>query len=127
MGSKMEKILAFQVKEEQLGRIRRAAGNLKVRVETVAAEHFRQNLGELEKQADAEPVQVYDGEVPEQSLLVFCNIENKKLDKLLAALRKNQVQVDYKAVLTPTNRTWNILRIYAEMEREKRAYEEMKG
>lgn len=35
--------------------------------------------------------------------------------------RKNKraVRIDCKAVLTPTNREWNVLRLYAEPAREK--------
>ena len=60
--------------------------------------------------------------LPKGSLLLFCDIEDIKLDKILAALRKNQVMVTYKAILTPTNKKWNVLRLFVEMEREKKSY-----
>ena len=61
--------------------------------------------------------------VPEESMLVLCDFSEKRMDKLLAALRKSQVQVDYKAILTPTNRKWNVMRLLLEMRTEKAAYE----
>ena len=35
--------------------------------------------------------------------------------------------VDYKAVLTPTNRKWNVMRMYLEMQAEKAAYQKNKA
>jgi hypothetical protein len=49
------------------------------------------------------------------------------MDKLLASLRRDQVVIDYKAVLTPTNRKWNVMRMYLEMQAEKAAYQKNKA
>ena len=49
------------------------------------------------------------------------------MDKLLLALRRDQVTIDYKAVLTPTNRKWNVMRLYLEMQAEKAAYQKNKA
>ena len=49
------------------------------------------------------------------------------MDKLLASLRRDQVVIDYKAVLTPTNRKWNVMRMYLEMRAEKTAYQKNKA
>ena len=53
--------------------------------------------------------------------MVFCRLPDKVLDRVLAALKRKHITVDYKAVMTPTNAKWNILRIYFEMEREKKS------
>ena len=47
------------------------------------------------------------------------------MHKLLTALRKKRVQIDYKAILTPTNSTWDVLHVYLEMAKEKAMYEKM--
>ena len=64
-------------------------------------------------------MEIFDGTPPGESMLVFCGLGEGQLDKLLAALRRNEVHVDFKAVQTPTNQQWSALRLYAEMEREK--------
>lgn len=128
----MAKILAFGVQAEELAKIKKAAGGLKLRVETVPAFLYRQSVGALagrKVESLAETVQMaaeaelYQGEPVRESMLVICGLEEKQLDKLLAALKRCEVQVDYKAVLTATNGAWNVLRLYAEMEREKQAYQ----
>jgi hypothetical protein len=50
----------------------------------------------------------------------MCGFSEKEMDKLLAALKKAQVPIDYKAILTPTNRRWNVLRLLLELGVEKR-------
>ena len=58
---------------------------------------------------------------PEASLLLFCGLREKRLDKLLFELRREEVTVEYKAILTPVNRTWTLRHLYLEMQREKAA------
>lgn len=120
----MEKILLFQ--SELYSQIKAIASPLRIRVEEFDAGCMKTTLDELySKGKDASYVEAYTGEVPKESLLVFCNVEDKKLDKILAQLKKKGLHIDYKAVMTPTNAKWNILRIFFEMEREKKAYEAM--
>ena len=55
------------------------------------------------------------------SLLLLCGLREKRLDKLLFELRREEAVVEYKAVLTPVNRTWTLRHLYLEMQREKAA------
>ena len=43
--------------------------------------------------------------------------------KFLFELRNKQSSIDYKAVLTPTNRTWNVRRLFAHMAMERMSHE----
>lgn len=115
----MEKILLFQ--SLHYPEIKAAAGSLRMKVEKVEAAYYKEPLDRLYKGVD-KPQEEYQGEVPGESLMVFCNIPEIKMDKLLVLLRKKHIPVDYKAVMTPTNSRWNILRLYFEMEREKKAW-----
>lgn len=115
----MEKILLFQV--EDIAAIRAIAAPLHIKVEPVGVSYYKESLGSLYRGVET-PVEIYDGEVPAGSLMVFCGVRDKALDKVLAAMKKKQISVTYKAVMTQTNARWNILRIYFEMERERQAY-----
>ena len=59
----------------------------------------------------------------EPGMLLFCDVTEKHLDKFLSELRNKQSRIDYKAVLTPTNRTWNVRRLYAHMAMERMSHE----
>lgn len=124
----MAKILAFGLSSDELMKVKRAAGGLKLRVETVPGTLLRQTIGALasqridtlaEKMHQGAEMEIFDGIPPGESMLVFCGLGEGQLDKLLAALRRNEVHVDFKAVQTPTNQQWSALRLYVEMEREK--------
>lgn len=47
---------------------------------------------------------------------------DKHMDKLLFEMRQKSFDVSFKAVLTDTNRKWNIKQMLVEMRREKFEY-----
>ena len=58
------------------------------------------------------------GPLPE-SVMVFCHLTAPHLDRLLPELRKIGARGCLKAVLTPTNKTWTLRQLYAELCRER--------
>lgn len=114
----MEKILLFQV--PNAAEVRRALAPLHIKVEEVETKDFRKTLEAIYADDDTAG-EIFCGEAPQESLMVFCRLADQMLDRVLAALKRKHISVDYKAVMTPTNAKWNILRIYFEMERERSA------
>lgn len=130
----MEKLLLFHLSDTDSKKIARIAAQLKFCFETVEASDYSQPLGVLadsrrrtERCAGAPrlsehpPADVSAKPIPKDSLLLFCGFSDKRMDRLLFALRSESVSVDFKAVLTPTNRTWDVRRLLLEMHREKAA------
>ena len=71
--------------------------------------------------ADVAPVMPYSGGPLGGRMIVFCELENR-LDTLLPALRKAGAGPEcLKAVLTPSNRNWSVLKLYSELLREHQA------
>lgn len=121
----MEKLLLFHLTDTEAKKIKQAARNLKIRCESIETAAYSQPLEALVSGKPSPLAAPFTGEVPPESLLLMCGLSDKRIDALLLALRKAGVQVDYKAVLTPTNRKWNVLRLLLEMRAEKAAYEKM--
>lgn len=119
----MEKILVFQSTETE--KIKNIAAPLHIKVEEIAPVRFRETIGVLAGTVKAKEEQPFLGSLPEGSLMVFCQVTEEHFDKILAAMKKNKIPMTYKAVMTPTNAKWNVLRLYLEMETEKRAYEQL--
>ena len=119
----MEKLFIFHMEDAELKKLKQIAGVLKIRTQTIDTADYLQTLGDLVSGKKNPLVSPYEGEIPEESLLLLCDFEDGRMDKLLLALRRKQVRVDYKAILTPTNRSWNALRLMLEMKAEKAAYE----
>ena len=95
----MEKVLLFQVNDSDADKIRNILGTMKIRVQVVAPGDFMQTLGNLAEGKKQEMLPVYTQKAPDK-----------------------QIRCDYKAILTPFNKAWNVLRLYAEMAREKAEY-----
>lgn len=117
----MEKILAFQVKETDLQKLKELAGGMRIKLIVIEKVDFRQTVSNLLLQKKNPLVEPYTGKLTE-SMLLFHDFTDKRLDALLKALRREQVGVDYKAVTTETNMKWTILQLYFEMEKERNAY-----
>lgn len=65
----------------------------------------------------------FTGKIPDESLILFCGISDKKLDKILFKLRNNEnINVTYKAILTPSNSGWTVLHLFLELAKEQAAY-----
>lgn len=65
----------------------------------------------------------FTGKIPDESLILFCGISSRKLDKILFKLRNNkEINVTYKAVLTPSNSGWTVLHLFLELAKEQAAY-----
>lgn len=121
----MEKLLLFHFNDTELKKLKQAARSLKIPYEQIKTADYTQPLAALVSGKKNPLTAPFAGEAPEESLLLLCDFSDKRMDALLLALRKAGAQIDYKAVLTPTNRKWNVLRLMLEMRAEKAAYEKM--
>ncbi len=119
----MEHLIAFHFNDTELLKLKQLAAILKIPFKTVETTDYYQTLGALASGKTNPLVKPFTGEAPAESLLLLCGFSEKRMDKLLLSLRKRQIQADYKAVLTPTNSQWNVLRLMLEMRAEKAAYE----
>lgn len=111
----MEKILLIHGDEATERKVRNVAGRLKMNMERLERPAGENRLEDLAQGR----VTTEDPESTEPSLLLFCGLREKRLDKLLFELRREETSVDYKAILTSTNRTWTLRQLYLELEREK--------
>ena len=96
-----------------------------IRIKTVEKADYLKPLGELAGEEDIEPVDsCFEGEGFEDEMLVLNHFTESQTNYMLAYLRKEKIQIPLKAVLTPTNRHWNSLELYAEIKKE---HEQMAG
>lgn len=121
----MEKLLIFHMEDSELKKLKQIAIAQKIRYELVEPSLYMQPLEAIVSGTRSLSAPDASVKEPDESLLLLCDFTEKRMDKLLAALRKARVQVDYKAVLTPTNRKWNVMRLLLEMRAERASYESM--
>ena len=65
----------------------------------------------------------YDGPGFEEEMAVLANLSSGRVDAFIKALRKTGVgKINYKAVLTDTNKNWDSVKLFEEIKKE---HEEM--
>lgn len=107
----------------QLKEIKMILFSLKIKVKTVEKKEYLQKIGYLAGMKEIEATQeMYTGEELEKEMMIFSNLREAQLEQILYRIRKNGVKkVDYKAILTDTNKDWTVPQLYEELvgEHEK--------
>lgn len=140
----MEKLLLIHSTKEIQLQVKNVASRLKLaldiipeeycgcRLKELAAGKYAQNppdaatLGSTAADGTAPSDSIAaDGTVPAAqtppSLLILCGLRDKRLDKVLFELRRADIPVDYKAILTPSNQEWTVPELMKELQRERQA------
>lgn len=106
-------------------RLREVFAAMGAQVRVLKSEDWGTRLGVLA--GEAGPAGGAEAAAPPPSVLVFAYFTDALLDKALAALRTAQLAFDYKAALTPTNRTWTLQMLLEELKRERAHIEAQRG
>ena len=117
-----EKILLYNVKEPQ--DIIKAASNMRIASGFISESDSDKTLAELAAEVKGMPSDVaeYHSQENKESLVIFCDVTDKHMDRLLFEMRQTNTGVTFKAVLTDSNRKWNISQMLVEMRRERLEY-----
>ena len=126
----MEKLIFYQI--ENTREIERLASNMKLRIVYADASLYDETLDAIASGKVQSTATVATGanEIARtdnlnlspdsgDSILIFCDLSEKHLNRMLFELKSRKVQIDLKAVLTPTNQKWTLRQLHAELEREK--------
>lgn len=117
----MEQILAFGLNQAEEAALKELLAILPVKITAISDASFTENLETLAQ--DPALFKTDSASSSPEKLLLFCELTEKHFNTALSRLKSAHFPADYKAVLTPTNRKWNVSRLYAEMSAEKRAIE----
>lgn len=142
----MEKLLLIHSTKEIQLQVKNVASRLKLALDIIPEEYCGCRLKELAagKYAQNPPdtvasdSTVAEGTIPSgsaategtvpapaaqtpPSCLVLCGLRDKRLDKVLFELKRADIPIDYKAVLTPSNQEWTVPELMKELQRERQA------
>lgn len=77
---------------------------------------------DMEEEALSDEVREYEGTGFEDEMLLMAGFTSAQIDALIRALRKTGVgRIDYKAVLTESNKSWDSIKLYEEIKKEHEA------
>ena len=116
----MPLVLLYNLDSPKGAKIRRMCLPLGLRTRLVQPEEYGLPLGEL---ADgAVPETPWTGEQFADEMLLLVNCTGPLLDRFLQGFRRNKIPpVALKAVLSPTNRSWDSAALHSELLREREA------
>ena len=118
----LEKILLYNVKNPQ--DIIKAASNMRIAAGFINESDSDKTLAELAAgvRGISSDVSEYHSQEDKESIVIFCDVTDKHMDRLLFEMRQKNTGVTFKAVLTDTNKKWNIRQMLVEMRRERFEY-----
>ena len=110
-------ILLYHLPEgSRLLKIKKALFPLGMKLRAVKREEYLEPVGVKEISSCGK---VYDGNDFEKEMMVMAGLTSKQIDAVILALRKTGAgRIDYKAVLTPVNQSWDALTLYQELAKE---------
>lgn len=117
-------VLLFHfLEKDRKNKLIRALLPLRVRIKEVAKEDYLQPVGYLAGNKEIPPVGTkYEGEGLEGELLLMAGLSSPQVDMVLKAIRKSGAgPIPYKAVLTPSNQSWDALKLFQEIKAEHEA------
>ena len=117
-----ERLLLYGMEEERQAAVSAAAASLGIRVQVVEPAQLGSPLGRLLGwEGFQEGAPVLPEEIPAVECLVIGPMERRRLDQLLRTLGQAGVTVALKAMVTPTNQKWPMVRLIQELRREHQA------
>lgn len=112
-----EKILLFEVSSAVSSKVQKIASQMRIKTKVADKAEYGKTIGMIAETDDAVS-SAGTAFSPDKSLMVMCGLTEKHMDRLLFALRRDNVDIGYKAILTKTNASWSVSRMYARMELE---------
>lgn len=116
-----ETVLLYNFKDsERKKKLTKALLPLGFRLKTVAKKDYLKPVGFLAGLKEMEDNgSVYEGEEFQDEMMLMAGFTSARVDTLLGALRRNGVgRINYKAVLTETNKSWDSVSLFREIKRE---------
>ena len=115
-----ETVLLYNFNGERKKQLTKALLPLGFRLKAVAKEDYLKPVGFLAGLKDMEDNgSVYEGEEFQDEMMLMAGFTSARIDTLIGALRKNGVgRINYKAVLTETNKNWDSVSLFQELKKE---------
>ncbi len=120
--------MLFNIPQKKYSKIMRAALPLKLRVKNVPRTEFSKTIGELAGiSAQSDTPDCGDNGISEE-MMVLCGFSDSLIDRLFFALKKTGAgSVKLTAVLTETNKDWDVITLCEELKREREQMTELKS
>ena len=114
-------VLACALDESTMGELNRLCSRLNLTVIRVDPKVYTCSLRDIVDGTTllAPPA----GEIKmEDPMMIMCGLTRREFDTLLDELKQAHCRIRFKAVMTPTNKRWNIFQLHDEMVKEEAVF-----
>lgn len=113
-------VLLYHITESEQKKIENALTLMGVRILFVPASDYLSPIGALIGESGfACPKEPYTGAELPETMMVMSGFDINDVDTLLKRFRSNGIpSIPLKAVVTPTNKSWNSIQLFLELKRE---------
>lgn len=118
----MQKILLYNIKGKKYTDIKMICHKLNITSVNVEKDKYGYSLEYITGISDNPDIT--DSEDFDDEMLLFVNLSNVMLDKVLNTMRKKKATVELKAVLTETNKKYNSSQLHKEINEEHNAMQQ---
>ena len=117
----MRELILVMGGEGILPQLEKALAPLRVGIKSIPDKHFTHSIGYLAGDKSCPRAQnTYAGAPLERPLLLLAGFSSQRLDRVLRTLQGTGLELPYKAVLTESNRRWDVPTLYREIAEEHR-------
>ena len=125
----IETILLYNIKgQPYTPQLKTILLKMGIRIKVIAPEDYSKKIGEilgLDTNPSAQPPAVAPSQSIDDEMMVMYNFIEPRLNLLLAELRKANIKIPLKAVVTPHNSNWTSYELHAELSEEREAFKNM--
>ncbi|MGN1481467.1 DUF3783 domain-containing protein [Porcipelethomonas sp.] len=113
-------IIGYMIQECNLEGLKTTADILDAELKLCGKECSGEKVGFLAKFNGFKESNITVPEPPEDECLILSGFNSKDMDKLLAALKKNNVNIPLKCIVTQHNQSWELYKLIEELKKEHR-------
>lgn len=117
-----ETVLLYNISDEKkLKSLKMIFLKMGIRIRLISPDMYHEKIGALAHIKGFEICgEAYEGDGFLDEMLVMNGFTNARLDELLRQLRKNQVRIPLKAIVTAHNASWDSIELHRELTKEHR-------
>lgn len=119
-----EQVLLYGIKDPDKERkLKAILIRMGVRIRNISTDACHQKVGYLAGIKGFEQIEASDmtKQPVQDEMLIMRGFTNARLDLLLKEMRKNNITINLKAIMTDHNQHWNLYELYEELKKEHEA------
>lgn len=113
-------VIVFGMSEGKSMQLSHLADRFRITTRAVSEDEQFQSVGFLLGWNGFLKNKIKGSEKTDAECIVFAGIDRDTLNRFLSAMREGGISVDLKAIVTPSNQSWRLCDLIAELEKERR-------